>query len=41
VHKVGNKTERNNMHGERIKIATSCWLIQLKVWWCTDLQTLN
>jgi len=19
----------------------SCWLIRLKVWWCTDLQTLN
>jgi hypothetical protein len=23
------------------EVAASCWLIQLKVWWCTDLQTLN
>ena len=23
------------------EVAASCWLIQLKVWWCTDWQTLN
>jgi hypothetical protein len=27
--------------GNNKKVAASAWLIQLKVWWCTDLQTLN